>query len=76
MPSVRSALRRGAGHVKRRATPLAAKFARPFGWGQPARRVRYGACPPSGSRGCRIAPRAAALLALRAQWARRAGWLP
>ncbi len=71
MPPARSALRRGARHRKRRATPLAAKSARPFGWGQPARRVRCGACPM-----CRIAPRAAALLALRAEWARRADWLP
>ncbi len=37
MPPVRSALRRGPRHRKRRATPLAAKIARPYGWGKSAR---------------------------------------
>ncbi len=35
---------------KRRATRLAAKSARPFGWGVSGRRGRCGACPMHASR--------------------------
>ena len=65
-------MRGGASHRKRRATPLAKKSARPYGWGTSVRRVPKellgGACPPSKKAGSCIAPRAAALFALCAEW--------
>jgi hypothetical protein len=41
---------------KRRATRLAAKSARPSGWGVSGRRGRCGACPMHASRPLRTAP--------------------